>query len=231
MKRSEINRALKEMEAVCAKYSCYLPPFCAFTPEQWKSAGPEYDEVRDCMLGWDITDFGLGNFAETGFSLITIRNGNRRMPDRYPKAYAEKLLYLREGQHCPNHFHWYKTEDIINRGGGNVLIRVYNSLADEEIDYTSDVTVHTDGRTRTVPAGTQIRLRPGESISIRPLLYHDFSVEKGSGNVLLGEVSQCNDDNTDNRFNPPVGRFPRIEEDEPPYRLLCNEYPPARRAE
>ena len=46
--------------------------------------------------------------------------------------------------------------------------------------------------------------------------------------VLLGEVSQCNDDNTDNRFNPPVGRFPKIEEDEPPYRLLCNEYPPTK---
>lgn len=45
---------------------------------------------------------------------------------------------------------------------------------------------------------------------------------------LLGEVSQCNDDNTDNRFNPPVGRFPEIEEDEPPYRLLCNEYPKAK---
>ena len=35
-------------------------------------------------------------------------------------------------------------------------------------------------------------------------------------------------DNTDNRFNPPVGRFPKIEEDEPPYRLLCNEYPAAK---
>ena len=42
--------------------------------------------------------------------------------------------------------------------------------------------------------------------------------------LCLGEVSQCNDDNTDNSFNPPVGRFPKIEEDEAPYRLLCNEY-------
>ena len=33
---------------------------------------------------------------------------------------------------------------------------------------------------------------------------------------------------TDNRFNPPVGRFPKIEEDEAPYRLLCNEYPKAK---
>lgn len=93
------------------------------------------------------------------------------------------------------------------------------------IDYKSDVTVHTDGRTRTVPAGTQIRLTPGESIHIQQYLYHDFEVEKGTGAVLLGEVSQCNDDCCDNRFNPSVGRFPIIEEDEAPYRLLCNEYP------
>ena len=108
-----------------------------------------------------------------------------------------------------------------------MLIRVYNSLPDEEIDRESPVTVHLDGETRTVPAGTQLRLTPGQSITIFPYLYHDFEVERGTGPVLLGEVSQCNDDNTDNRFNPPVGRFPAIDEDEPPYRLLCNEYPPA----
>ena len=137
------------------------------------------------------------------------------------------MLYLREGQYAPNHFHWFKTEDIINRGGGNVLIRVYNALEDEEIDYDSPVTVHTDGRCYAVPAGTQIRLTPGESITVTQRLYHDFTVEPGTGAVLLGEVSRCNDDNTDNRFEPPVGRFPAIEEDEPPYRLLCNEYPAA----
>ncbi len=228
MKRSEINKALKELEAMCKKHCFCLPPFCNMTPEEWKTAGSEYDEVRDCMLGWDITDYGEGRFDEFGFSLITIRNGNRNMADKYPKVYAEKLLYLKEGQYAPNHFHWFKTEDIINRGGGNVLIRVYNSLPNEEIDYVSDVTVHTDGKTYTVPAGTQIRLTPGESIFITQGLYHDFSVEEGYGPVLLGEVSQCNDDNTDNRFNPPVGRFPTIEEDEEPYRLLCNEYPKAK---
>ena len=225
MKRSQINRALKEMEAVCARYSCFLPPFCFFTPEQWLTLGHDFDEIRDCMLGWDITDFGSGDFDRVGFSLITIRNGLRTAPDKYPKVYAEKLLYLKEGQSCPNHFHWYKTEDIINRGGGNVLIRVYNSLPDEGVDRITDVCVHTDGRAYVIPAGTQVRLAPGESIYIPQRLYHEFEVEQGSGNVLLGEVSQCNDDNTDNRFNPSVGRFPEIEEDEAPYRLLCNEYP------
>ncbi len=228
MKRSEINAALREMEEMCRRHCCYLPPFCNFTPEEWKERSHEYDEVRECMLGWDITDYGLGKFDEVGFSLITIRNGNRAMAKKYPKVYAEKLLYLREGQYSPNHFHWYKTEDIINRGGGNVLIRVYNSLPGEEKDLEGDVTVHTDGRTYTVPAGTQIRLTPGESIHIQQRLYHDFEAEPGSGAVLLGEVSQCNDDAHDNRFLPPVGRFPEIEEDEPPYRLLCNEYPKAR---
>ena len=161
-------------------------------------------------LGWDITDYGQGNFDKIGFSLITIRNGSQTMREKYPKVYAEKLLYLKEGQYSPNHFHWSKMEDIINRGGGTLLIRVYNSLPDEEIDRESDVTVHMDGVTRTVPAGTQLRLEPG------------------TGAVLIGEVSQCNDDNTDNRFHPPVGRFPAVEEDEPPYRLLCNEYPEAK---
>ena len=227
MKRSEINEALREMEAMCKKLQYPLPPFCGFTPEEWKEKGHEYDEVRDCMLGWDITDYGMGDFDKLGFSLITIRNGSRRMPEKYPKVYAEKLLYLREGQYAPNHFHFYKTEDIINRGGGNVLIRVYNSLENEEIDYESPVTVQTDGRTYTVPAGTQILLTPGESIHIQQRMYHDFTVQEGTGSVLLGEVSQVNDDETDNRFNPPMGRFPTIEEDEPPYRLLCGEYPPA----
>ncbi len=114
------------------------------------------------------------------------------------------------------HFHSSKMEDIINRGGGNVLIRVYHSTPDEDLDREREVHVHVDGREMVVPAGTQVRLTPGESITISPYLYHDFTVEPGSGPVLLGEVSQCNDDNTDNRFYEQLGRFPTIEEDKRP---------------
>ncbi|MCL2425467.1 MAG: D-lyxose/D-mannose family sugar isomerase [Oscillospiraceae bacterium] len=225
MKRSEINKALKEMEAFINDYRFALPPFCHFTPDEWKSKGHDYDEIRDNMLGWDITDYGLGDFDNVGFSLITIRNGNLAMKEKYTKTYAEKLLYLREEQYAPLHFHWAKMEDIINRGGGNIFITVYNSTKDEDLDKVSDVKVYLDGREVVVPAGTKVRLTPGESISIQPYLYHDFAVEKGTGPVLLGEVSECNDDNIDNRFYESIGRFPAIEEDEPPYRLLCNEYP------
>ena len=225
MKRSEINAVIRRFEAMLAEHCFELPPFLKFTPEEWETKGHEYDEIRDNQLGWDVTDYGMGDYAHLGLALITLRNGNVHN-DKYTKCYAEKIIMCDEGQVSPMHFHWNKMEDIINRGGGNVLIRVYNSNEKEEFADTP-VTVHCDGHTYTVPAGTQIRLCSGESITITPYLYHDFDVEEGSGPVLLGEVSMCNDANTDNRFYENVGRFPEIEEDEEPYRLLCNEYPAA----
>ena len=227
MKRSQINRAIRRMEELAAKNGVVLPPFCHWTPADWTAKGHEYDEIRDNMLGWDVTDYGLGEFETTGFTLITLRNGNVSQAERYPKPYAEKLLMLEEGQYSPMHFHWHKMEDIINRGGGSILIRVYNSTA-EETFADSDVRVCKDGHSYYVPAGTQVRLDPGESITIFPYLYHDFQVVPGAGPVLLGEVSMCNDDQNDNRFYKPIGRFPKIEEDEAIYRLLCTEYPTAK---
>ncbi len=225
MKRSEINEVIKYMEKLVTRHGYVLPPFCNWTPDEWKNKSHEYDEIRDNMLGWDITDYGLGDFEKCGFGLITLRNGNQHNP-KYKKVYAEKLLMLKEGQYSPMHFHWYKSEDIINRGGGILLITVYNDDGDGGLAST-DVTVNSDGRSYVVPAGTKVSLAPGESITIWPHMYHEFNVKKGIGDVLIGEMSQCNDDNTDNRFYEKVGRFPEIEEDCEPYRLLCNEYPPA----
>ena len=226
MKRSRINQVIRDMEALIGEYRFALPPFAGWTPGDWDKAGTEYDEIRDNKLGWDITDYGLGRFDEVGFALLTIRNGNPKMP-KYTKAYAEKLLMLYAGQTSPLHFHWNKMEDIINRGGNDCYITVYNGAKDgARLD--TDVTVNTDGREYVVPAGTRVRLRPGESIAIYPYMYHDFVVPEEGGPVLLGEVSMCNDDENDNRFYEEMGRFPTIEEDEAAYRLLCNEYPPAK---
>ena len=224
MKRSEINKALKELEAMCAQEHCYLPPFCHFTPEAWESKGHEYDEIRKNMLGWDVTDYGHGDFRNIGLFLFTIRNGN--IADKQGKPYAEKLLISDEDQYSPMHFHHNKMEDIINRGGGNLIVEVYNATDDDRLADT-DVTVHLDGHTATVPAGTKLRLAPGESITLPQRQYHAFWAEKGHGKVLIGEVSMVNDDNTDNRFYEAQGRFPAIEEDESPIYLLCNEYPEA----
>lgn len=228
MKRSEINNAIKYMENLAKENGFNLPPFCGWTKEAWDEKGHEYDEIRDNMLGWDITDYGQGDWEKLGFALVTLRNGNQNNP-KYKKVYAEKLLMLKEGQHSPMHFHWTKSEDIINRGGGTLIIHVYND--DNGELGTTDVKVNADGRLYSVPAGTGVELKPGESITLWPHQYHDFDVKPGTGDVLIGEVSMCNDDNADNRFYEEMGRFPKIEEDEPPYRLLCFEYPQADQGE
>jgi len=227
MKRSKINQCIKEMEKMAFEHSFPLPPFCNWEPEEWEKRGHEYDEIRDNCLGWDITDCGLENFDRIGFSLITIRNGNQKMKDKYKKVYAEKLIYLKDGQHFPLHYHVSKSEDIINRGGGTMIIHVYHANQDGSRS-DDDVCVNSDGRSYYVKAGTGIELHPGESITLWPYQYHDFDTLPGDGDILIGEVSQCNDDTTDNYFYEKVGRFPAIEEDEAPYRLLCNEYPKAK---
>lgn len=122
------------------------------------------------------------------------------------------------------HFHFSKMEDIINRGGGILVMKLYNSDESGGLAGT-DVSVVSDGVRLTVPAGHELELEPGQSVTLAPRLYHAFWAKKGHGPVLIGEVSQCNDDVSDNRFLEGVGRFPAIEEDEPPLRFLCNEYP------
>lgn len=224
MKRSEINAVIKRFEKLLEEHRFELPPFCKWTPEEWQTKGHEYDEIRDNMLGWDVTDYGMGDFGHLGLALITIRNGNVHNP-KYTKTYAEKIIMCDSGQVSPMHFHWHKMEDIINRGGNDIHFTLYNATEDEQLADTP-VKIFSDGRCYTVPAGETVVLKPGQSLSLYPYYYHEFVIPEG-GPVLIGEVSMCNDDNTDNRFFNPLGRFPTIEEDEPPYRLLCNEYPKA----
>lgn len=219
MKRSEVNKIIKDAEEFFASKQFHLPPWAFWTPEQWKGRG-ETEVVRN-KLGWDITDFGKGRFEKDGLLLFTVRNGNLAAGDKKP--YAEKIMIVREGQVTPMHFHWSKMEDIINRGGGNLLIDLFDSTDDEELS-KAEVTVMVDGLARTVPAGGTLTLAPGESISLEQGVYHSFYGEEGKGWVLVGEVSAVNDDDKDNRFHEPQPRFPAIEEDEPPYRLLVNDY-------
>lgn len=103
------------------------------------------------------------------------------------------------GQVTPMHYHWKKMEDIINRGGGTLVIRLYRR--DEQtdlLDEKSTIQVAVDGKQITVNAGGLVKLKPGQSICLTPFLYHSFWAEDGV--VLAGEVSMANDDLTDNRF-------------------------------
>lgn len=225
MKRSEINSLIVDAIAFFKEHNFILPPFAYWSPEDWKNKGHEYDEIRHNSLGWDITDFGSGDYKSKGLFLFTVRNGNHSMK-QYKKSYAEKIMIVGENQVTPYHFHWSKMEDIINRGGGNLMIKLYNSNKDGSFADTA-VTVHCDGRSYEVQAGGIVKLTPGESITLHTGQYHSFWGEEGCGKVLVGEVSQCNDDTKDNRFYEETGRFPEIEEDEVPLYLLGNEYPSA----
>lgn len=199
-----------------------LPPFANWTPAQWSDIGPEADEIRSRALGWDVTDFGNGDFRRLGLTVFTIRNG--RIDDaENKKVYAEKILIVGENQVTPFHYHYSKTEDIINRGGGRLVIDLHNATKEGGLADT-EVTVQCDGVRRTVSAGSTVILETGESITLVPGIYHQFTAMAGTGTVLAGEVSSVNDDNVDNRFLEELPRFPSIIEDEPPVRLLCNEY-------
>ena len=74
-----------------------------------------------------------------------------------------------------------------------------------------------------IALGFTISLKRGQSVTVERNIFHKFYSSKGSGMVMAGEVSQVNDDNNDNYFLEPIGRFSEIQEDEPPLHPLWNE--------
>ena len=223
MRRSEINREIRAAEEFFAMHNFKLPKFAAWSMSDWaKQDKGEIAEIFDCNLGWDITDFGRGDFRNYGLMLFTIRNGITGS-EKYPKKYAEKIMISRSNQITLMHCHVLKTEDIINRGGGRLVFELFNRKGETtELDDTP-VQLVLDGRKITVPAGGKVVLEPGESLTLTPNVFHQFYAEEGS-DVLIGEVSSVNDDHTDNLFYEPQLRFPGVEEDEPIYRRTVMDY-------
>ena len=220
MKRSEINTLISDSITFFNEMKFTLPKWAYWSPEQWKGKYETGSEIVENMLGWDLTDFGSGNFEKQGLILFTLRNGNQK---KDKKIYAEKIMIVEELQETPMHFHWSKMEDIINRGGGNLVIELNKADKNDEFS-KDDFEVKIDGFTKKVSPGDKVILEPGESICLEQRVYHRFYGEPGKGKVLVGEVSAVNDDSTDNRFYVPAGRFPEIEEDEVPKYLLASDY-------
>ncbi len=231
LKRSIINESIDIAKHIVKHFDMKLPEFYNWSPEQWEVAGPEYDEIRDCMLGWDVTDFGSKDFYNIGRVLFTLRNG-RNGQYGYPKEYAEKLLIDPENQRAPAHFHLSKREDLICRHGGNILVQL--SKADEKGERSPEsFTIQVDGKTTKLQPDDIIRLKPGMSVCIPPRTIHQFWGEEGTGYqvdgmgyTLSSEISSVCDDWNDNVFLVDYGvRFPEIEEDEAKRYYLCHEYP------
>lgn len=223
MKRSRINKEVMHAKALLEQFQIKLPPFGYWTLKTWKEKQEITGVIRQNMLGWDITDYGHDRFDELGAVLFTLRNGSLK-DARLGTPYAEKLIILKDGQRLPIHYHASKTEDIINRGGGVLAIKLYNSLKDGGVDYESPVAVDLDGIKHIVEAGEELLIQAGESITLRPFMYHLFWAKEGCGDLICGEVSSINDDLTDNYNGEAVSRFATVVEDEEIIHPLCNEY-------
>ena len=222
MKRSQINALMRETKSFFAAHKFLLPPWAEWSVDDWLAHPETARWCRDHQMGWDITEFGSEDFYNRGLILFCIRNGRQGHADGVP--YAEKIMMVRELQETPLHFHKVKVEDIIVRGGGNLVLELYNTDA-EGNRLGAEVSVRTDGVLRNVAAGEPLTLHPGESVTLERGLMHRFYGEPGTGLVLAGEVSHVNDDNVDNYFFDAKTRFSVIEEDEPPLHPLWNELP------
>lgn len=225
MKRSQINNAIKTAMERLGEYKITLPCFGYWKVEDWKNKSDITERIRERMLGWDVTDFGSDDFEHCGATLFTVRNGDKN--DKELKMpYAEKYIILSDKteQEIPLHYHIYKSEDIINRGGGVLVVQLYNKAEDGGLDTESDVVVYTDSIKRTLKAGDLIEVQPGDSITLEPYVYHKFFAKKDCGLLIVGEVSKVNDDNTDNVFFKKSERFAEVEEDEEITYPLVNEY-------
>lgn len=224
MKRSEINTILREGEAFIRSFGQVLPPFAHLSPAEMRARSGELGMLVERGLGWDVTDFGSGDFARSGLFLFTARNGSADDLSRgRGMVYAEKIMISRRDQLTPMHRHDLKAEDIINRGGARLAIELFAAAPDGSVDEEAPVEVVTDGVARRLRAGEILALAPGESVTLMPRTHwHAFWGE--GGDVLVGEVSTVNDDRGDNVFRDPVGRFASIEEDEAPLHLLVADY-------
>ncbi len=223
MQRSEVNAILEEAMALFAHHRFHLPPFGHWSPADWRSNAERARHAIVARLGWDLTDFGQGDFLRHGILLFTVRNG--RLADLEAGSgfvYCEKIMISRRDQVCPLHRHVTKTEDIINRAGGTLALRLFGATPDGDLDRGKPVEALLDGIAATVPAGDVVRLSPGESITLVPGVFHAFWAE--GEDVMIGEVSTVNDDETDNFFHEPVARFPSVIEDVAPLRLLVSDY-------
>ncbi|MCK0126074.1 D-lyxose/D-mannose family sugar isomerase, partial [Gelidibacter sp. F2691] len=203
---------MADADELIRQHGFTLPQFAYWSPDDFMARKDDAQHLINARCGWDITDYGDGRFDEMGLFLFTLRNG--RLDDLKRgtgMCYAEKLLISRQDQLSPMHTHVIKAEDIINRGGATLVVELFGSDDDGRFAEDKGGTVFCDGIRRDFAPGEKLKFAPGESVTLMPGDWHAFWGE--GGDVLIGEVSTVNDDETDNIFREPIGRFAEIEED------------------
>src|SRR3954465_6518844 len=173
MKRSTVNDIIRDADAFIRSFGYIMPPFAYWSPEEMKARQADSAAVFSSRLGWDITDYGQEKFSELGPFLFPPRNGRYEdMKKGMGMLYAEKIMISRKDQLSPMHRHNIKAEDIINRGGGRLVLELFMPAADGGVDRQAEVNVPTDGVMRKLPAGGRLSLEPGESVTLLPGVWH-----------------------------------------------------------
>ena len=169
MKRSEINHFLDEGITFLKSRRYSLPPQAFWTLSEWNKNRDKATELAKRRIGWDLTDFGSGNYKRIGLLLYTLSNGIvGQNSEPVDQPFSNKLLIVGENQVTPLHHHRMKMEDIINLGGGNLLLKVFNVGESESIDKASPVKIFQNEIWEEHGAGRVMTLEPGERVKARP---------------------------------------------------------------
>ena len=222
MKRSFIDARIEAMLKLCERHGMTLPPFALWSRRDFHEQSVAATFIAERGLGWNVVEFTPGAFGSDGLTIFTLRMGNwRDLESKRGRLYAEKAIMSDDGQRAPHHYHVVKTEDIVNRGGARFVVELFRvdrggTPTKDRFRARKDVTVLDLG------PGDQVRLEPGESLTLEPYVAHAFWAEGGT--ALAAEVSLANDDATDNYFVPPLPPSAPIEEDGPARFVTVRDY-------
>lgn len=103
-------------------------------------------------------------------------------------------------------------EDIINRGGGKMVMELLNQRNDGRVEEEKEVNVEKDGRIVKKKEGENMKIKKGERVKIMKGNWKDLWGE--GGDVMIGEVQNVNEDMKENILREKIGRLQDIEEKE-----------------
>ncbi len=192
MKRSKINQIIEHADTMIREFGFTLPPFAYWSPDEFRANRGLAKAIITARCGWDITDYGLGDYDKMGLFLFTLRNG--RLADLRGgggMCYAEKLLIARDGQLSPMHTHVIKAEDIINRGGATLVVELFGSDSTGGFDGNKGGVVYCDGIARKFHAGEQIHIVQSTDGIMRLLSYYPAFRKDKMYSQITRKISDC----------------------------------------
>ncbi len=188
-----MRRASRRCSRSASATACALPPFALWSDAEYRADPAAARRIAERGLGWNIVEFQPGRFAREGLSAFTLRMGDwHGLQTGRGRLYAEKALLAEDGQRTP-----YPLSHRQNRGHHQprrrALRRRTAARSTARARRLKDrFRVVKDVTTLELGPGDQVRLEPGESLTLEPFVAHAFWAEGGA--TLAGEVSLANDD-------------------------------------